>query len=342
MKFKRSLKALELNAVKWWPKSLEAKVAALSIIPKLIATQDSFISILTLSGATSEQVFEVLKASTMPANLFLKHLCVLTDYGGEKINRLGREFLGIFPKNELGEFYMPFLFKGNKNTYIFRSLPIPGLGNSKLDLDGPSLNKSNLLTPLYKDVIMIILHGSTSSMADLAALDRCVLGSLLGEKEILEKYIREKYIHVSRIVTGADANDLGQLAQSAVLQHLKKNLDDTYKIMRNGKIVFDEQTKMDSMPFDLVVERNNKKIGIEVSFQVTTNSVIERKAGQASDRRSIMNKAGYWIAYVLDGAGNFQRSAALTTICNNSDCTIAYSESEFNVLVNFIREKLGD
>ena len=38
------------------------------------------------------------------------------------------------------------------------------------------------------------------------------------------------------------------------------------------------------MPFDIVVNRNAKSIGIEVSFQVTTNSTIERKSGQAADR----------------------------------------------------------
>jgi len=43
------------------------------------------------------------------------------------------------------------------------------------------------------------------------------------------------------------------------------------------------------MPFDVVVEKGNKKIGIEVSFQVTTNSTIERKAGQAADRMNLMH-----------------------------------------------------
>lgn len=83
-------------------------------------------------------------------------------------------------------------------------------------------------------------------------------------------------------------------------------------------------------------------IGIEVSFQVTTNSVIERKSGQAENRFKLMNENGSWIAYVIDGAGNFQRSSAIRNICNFSDCTVAYSKEEIAILANFIQEKLND
>jgi hypothetical protein len=90
--------------------------------------------------------------------------------------------------------------------------------------------------------------------------------------------------------------------------------------------------------FDLVVSYQGKHVAIEVSFQVTTNSVIERKAGQARARREQIEQAGHKIAYVLDGAGNFQRSTALTTICTQSHCTVAFSRNELNVLCDFIKE----
>jgi hypothetical protein len=95
------------------------------------------------------------------------------------------------------------------------------------------------------------------------------------------------------------------------------------------------------MPFDLVITKGSKSVGVEVSFQVTTNSTIERKAGQADERKKLMNSAGYKIAYVIDGAGNFQRSSAISTICKYSDCTVAYSDSEFDILAEFIRETLA-
>lgn len=94
------------------------------------------------------------------------------------------------------------------------------------------------------------------------------------------------------------------------------------------------------MPFDVVIQHGKKYIGVEVSFQVTTNSTIERKAGQAADRMQLMHNSGYFIAYILDGAGNFQRQSAISTICNYSDCTVAYSEEEFKVLTNWAKEVL--
>jgi hypothetical protein len=94
------------------------------------------------------------------------------------------------------------------------------------------------------------------------------------------------------------------------------------------------------MPFDIVISKGKKLIGIEVSFQVTTNSTIERKAGQAADRFNLMHQDGYKISYVLDGAGNFQRSSALSTICSNSDCTVAYTQAEFKVLADWIKKEM--
>ena len=92
--------------------------------------------------------------------------------------------------------------------------------------------------------------------------------------------------------------------------------------------------------FDLVINNGTKYIAVEVSFQVTTNSVIERKAGQARARFEQIEQAGHRVAYVLDGAGNFRRETALRTICSYSHCTVAFSRSELDVLCAFLREQL--
>lgn len=92
--------------------------------------------------------------------------------------------------------------------------------------------------------------------------------------------------------------------------------------------------------FDLSVEHEGRYVGVEISFQVTTNSTIERKAGQAQARYEAVSRTGNYIAYIIDGAGNFQRTSALTTICQYSHCTVAYTDREFDVLVQFIQEKI--
>jgi hypothetical protein len=92
--------------------------------------------------------------------------------------------------------------------------------------------------------------------------------------------------------------------------------------------------------FDLVVTDNFRYVAIEVSFQVTTNSTIERKAGQAKSRYEQVEKAGHRIAYVVDGAGNFQRETAMRTMLSHSHCSVAFSRSELDVLCDFLREFL--
>lgn len=337
--YQRSLPELEQHAIKWWPKELEETVAAASVVPVLLATQEQFLCILKLSGGKPERMFDVLAATDMSANLFLKHLAVLADFGGELMQRFGREFAEVFREQGDEKPAMRYVFNGEQQVYEFRALPVKGLGNAKLKLDGVAIMQNEPMTPLYRDMIMLLAHGATSEVGHLAALSRCEIGSLLGDETAIDHYVREKYLHVSRITTGAGANKLGQIAQTWVFDALRARLPDTIHITRNGTIQLAGYDKADGMPFDVVLESGGNKIGLEVSFQVTTNSVIERKSGQAKDRQTLMHQNGHAIAYVIDGAGNFQRSSAVGTVCQFSDCTVAYSESEMDVLAAFIREK---
>ena len=343
MKYKKTLQDLEQVAIKWWPKDLEAEVAKSSVVPKLLQTQEQFISVLKLSGKSPEQIFDVIEAGDLPANLFLKHLVVLSDYGGELIKRLGKEFTKVFPIDaKTKDRNIQFLFAGKLGHYTFKALPVKGLSNAKLKIDGAAIVKPTPLDDLAKDLIMILLYGGASTASDMASLEKCDLGGLIGKPDEIDRYVRQKYIQVSRITTGASANSLGQIAQIFVSTYLQRKLDASYQVQSNGKVKLKSYDKSGGMPFDVVVKRGGFVVGVEVSFQVTSNSVIERKAALAEDRLKQMKREGHFIAYVLDGAGNFSRSAALTTLCNSSDCTVAYSEHELDTLVDFIQGKLDD
>jgi hypothetical protein len=270
------------------------------------------------------------------------HLAVLSDYGGEPIQRLGRSFKDIFSKEKgaTGKYYFDFIWKEKSFRYEFKALPVNGLNSKKLFIDGSGLIIEKELDDLTCDMIALLLFASTSDYAEHAGLTACEIGTMLGDEDVLTKFVKQRYIIVSKQTSGATANSLGQLAQTEIVSFLTKELGDKYKIIRNGYISIDGYDKKGGMPFDLVVEKGKKKVGIEVSFQVTTNSTIERKAGQAADRQALVHKSGYHIAYVLDGAGNFQRSSAISTICNHSDCTVAYTVAEFKVLSNWIKSVL--
>jgi hypothetical protein len=340
--YNRNITELRAKAAMWWPEELKAKNALTNVLPLLLKTQEDFLRLIILSKNGPFQLFELIKVAKFPSNLFLKHLAVLADYGGEPIQRLGRSFKDIFPKSkgENGKYYFDFIWKGKTYKYKFIALPVIGLNSKRLFIDGEGLKKEKELDDLTRDMIALLLFASTSDYAEHAGLTSCEIGTMLGNEDELIKFVKQRYIIVSKQTSGATTNSLGQLAQTEIVNFLTKELGDNYKIIRNGYITIAGYDKKGGMPFDLVVEKGKKKVGVEVSFQVTTNSTIERKAGQAADRQELVHKSGHKIAYVLDGAGNFQRSSAISTICNHSDCTVAYTLAEFEVLSDWIKSVL--
>jgi hypothetical protein len=338
--YRRSIEELESKGVMWWPQNLIQANEKLGLIPRLLQTQEKFIKILTLADDNPFQIFEIIRASKFPGNIFLKNLCILADYGGEPIKRLNSSFSDIFEQYK-NKYTMKFFWESHEYTYQFKLLPQANLRNKKLGLDGRGIMSDIPLSELHEDMIAILLFGSTSILCEdaylNARLEVCEVGTLLGKPDLLESYIREKYIHVSRIIGGAKSNSLGQLAQKHVVQSLSKQLDDTFKVISNGKVKLSNYEKKEGMPFDIVVKHHSMIFGIELSFQVTTNSTIERKAGQSANRQNLMHNDGYKIAYIIDGAGNFARRNAISTICKNSDCTVSFCEEEFNFLAHWIK-----
>jgi hypothetical protein len=349
LKYNKDIDELERNAAKWWPDFLTKKESSTSIIPKLVESQDAFISILNLSKNNPFDIFQLIEASKFPPNLFLKHLVVLTDFGGEPLNRLNQNFDSLFPMmpygnplHKISTRKFEFFWNEKKYEYVFQELPVTSLTNSKLKIDGASISKTVPLSNLYKDVIVLLMFGANAVNSEVSeVLRKCEVGNLIGKTEELKKFIKERYIFVSRITGGAEANTLGQVAQTHVIDFLRTRLGNGYDIKSNGHI--EGVTHNDGQTlttFDVVVKKDSKSVAIEISFQVTTNSTIERKAGQAKARYDMVSATGNYIAYIIDGAGNFQRRNAITTICNNSHCTVAYTEDELNVLLKFILEKL--
>jgi hypothetical protein len=159
---------------------------------------------------------------------------------------------------------------------------------------------------------------------------------MLGKTEELENFVKQRYIWVSRITGGAEANTLGQLTQNYVKKYLETRLPD-WRINKD-QLPEVSQNERTSLSVDIVAKSpTGNYCAVEVSFQVTTNSTIERKAGQAQARQELLHAYGHKIAYVIDGAGNFARQSALRTICQYSDCTVSFHDSELDALVSFLK-----
>jgi hypothetical protein len=325
-------------AVRFWPTELIEREARSSVIPRLLETQDRFISLLDVADSSPDAWKRALEASkSLTANLFLKHLMVLSDVGGELLQRLRPELRRVFPNST-----MTFGWKGATHRYTLKSaLSTKRLTNTILAVDGRGLLHAHALTDLMEDVAMLVLHGGACTDPGMPEpiIEKCVIGGLMGQRRDLATFVKQRYILVSRITQGARTNTLGQLAQDYVIENLQAALDG-WTFRRNGNIPgISQNAGLTDISFDVVARSpKDRHFAIEVSFQVTTNSVVERKAGQAKSRAEALHAAGHRIAYVIDGAGNFQRQAALRTICRFSDCTVTMRKDQLETLAQFLRD----
>ena len=188
---------LRVHASLWWPAELREKEASSSIVPLLIKSQDKFISVLDVSDKSPDSWKDVLKATKdFPANLFLKHLMVLADVGGENLQRLRPELKKIFPDQK-----MDFVWQGQKHEYKFKAIfSCSRLDNKSLFVDGGSLPRSRDLTDQIEDVIMLLLHGAAVVDAPLPPMigEKCMIGTLAGKKPEIQKFVGQRYIFASR------------------------------------------------------------------------------------------------------------------------------------------------
>ncbi len=220
--YQRTFEQLEEVASKFWPAELSEMEAKLSIIPLLLKTQDQFIHILSIETDKLDKLFDIIEASSLPSNLFLKHLAILADFGGEMLKRVSREFELLFPERKLNYFW-----RGQQRSYTFKALPKRKFSNTSLRIDGKKLFSDRPLDDLQRDAVTLLLFGSAYSDDGLevaSPLARCEIGDYLGKPDELVTFIKQRYIWVSRITGGAQSNSLGQLAQKFVGQYIEEHL----------------------------------------------------------------------------------------------------------------------
>lgn len=339
MQINRTVEDLKKTALLYWPKELAAIERETSVIPLLLETQDAFISILKLANSRHDAWIDALKLNEkLYPNLFLKHLSVLTDVGGEALKRYATEFPKLF-----GQSALTFPFAGSIVRHEMVSLKRgPKWSNPSLGLDGKGILIRFDLTDSIKDVALLLMFGSLTTSPEMPedVKEKCVIGEMLGDKAAIEEYVKQRYIWVSRQTGGAKSNALGYLIQGFLLSELQGHLPDWDFSKKSIEGVY-ERTMNDELTlakFDIVATSPSGKCwAIESSFQFTTNSVIERKAGQAPGRRATLNQNGHKIVYAIDGAGNFERSAALQSIIESSDCTINFSRSDIEKLARVMK-----
>lgn len=334
----KDINELEKTACKYWPQDIALEVFKANPIQLLLATQDTFLSILKCADISPVAWKDVLDKSSLSANLFLKHLTVLSDVGGERLQRFGRDFPSLFKRH-----YFEYGWNLQTHRHKFSTVN-PKWSNSTLLIDKVGLLKQHPITPSMFDVCMLLLFGASiidnSSLPDELS-QKCNIGQLIGRPKELEAFVKQRYIYVSKITSGSTANDGGHVCETSCRTRLAELLDENFEI-EGHSIKGVSQNNKNLTAFDLVVRNKQTKraCAIEISFQVTTNSVIERKSLLARERQQLLHKNGHKVAYIIDGSGNFQRRNAVSSILEFSDCSVNFSDSGMHELATFIKENL--
>ncbi len=314
--------------------------SAESILPMLLLTQDAFVSILKISDRQPDSWKMALAQSTeIGGALFVKHLMVLADLGGEALNKL----------RPVGKYFSGDTIQLDWHNNLYR-IPLTqlaqlrSLNNAALRLESAAITKNSPLTAAMEEVAMLILFGGLASNGNLPEdyREKCSIGAYLGKPAEIESFVKQRYLFVSRIVGGGSANSMGHAVQKWVVATLRSCLPSDWKVKPNATIKGVRQSDVaGDATFDIVVTApSGRQFGIEVSFQVTTNSTIERKAREAQSLRQSVHRSGNRICYVIDGAGNIDvRTSAVNRICENSDCTVAMSVHEMDLLAQYMKKE---
>lgn len=176
---------LEEGACLYWPEELAKKASEISALSPLVETQDIFLSVLKTADKSPtawEQV--VLASDKLSPNLFLKHLMILSDIGGERLQRFKKDILIIFPSGGFD-----YEWKGNKYSHKFTTT------TNKWTNKNIYVEKSLLLlarsdfSPEMRDVAMLLIWGASivnNEKLPLEVVEKCLIGTMLGSPKELD------------------------------------------------------------------------------------------------------------------------------------------------------------
>lgn len=179
--YNRTLLQLRENATLYWSQDLLQKAGEASVLPLLLKTQDKFMCILTLADSSPDAWKKIIDISNeLKANVFLKHLMILCDLGGEALNK--------YPP--LSKFYpdgiMNYVWRDKTYNYKFKEIhKNTSLNNNALRVDGKNLIKGHILNDKIEDVIMLLLYASSSLDNNFPddIKEKCLVGTLLGDSQ---------------------------------------------------------------------------------------------------------------------------------------------------------------
>ena len=334
-----TLAELRETALLWWPEEIRKEVSSSSFKHAMMATFPLFQEIVRESDSIHsliDNIRDFNNSNQLPANMFLRHCMLFADIGWESMKKwFGETYEEMFPNGKFAsqnfEFKMPRLTQSKIRT---SSSHIKKSFDYKLKVD----NLEQIIA-----AIRLLFLGSDSSMIQLG---KCNLAIYLEDDDgsLFRSDAMTKYIHVSKQTSGAEATSSGDLLEKRIaINPVTDFLNHHYpelNVFQCQNYAFNDEQEMVSDCW-FVNSDNGYSVAVEVSFQETTNSVIERKRKDAENRRNLFPPECK-SAFVIDGVGSIDhRPKAVEEILNNADIVVSAREDEILRLAKYIGDWLS-
>tara|TARA_Y100000782_G_C10150698_1_gene251365 strand:- start:48 stop:1076 length:1029 start_codon:yes stop_codon:yes gene_type:complete len=329
--FDAELEKLKENGSWFWTSSIRS-TGSNNALSDLIKTRDQFMKI--LETETEDSIVNALLKTkeSLTEKLVITHLMRATDGSAELLDRV-KDYLSFKKIKSLTI---------QKNDGTDRTYKIQSMGTTFTT----KLRNKEILAgnkKLHEDIITILLFGSKiKEFTEFITFKKLNLGQIIGDQKELGKYFESLYIKVSRqesgIATAASGTGPQKVVDDALEKYFSKNNSinrvSTSRIKGIGK-------DKEGQQFDTVYQVDRKGesaifVAIEIAFQETTNSVIERKSKQAVELFKVFKQNGYFLCFVIDGAGYFSRKKATKDIIKNSHQCVTFNKSDLQKLCEFI------
>lgn len=305
-----------LNECSWfWSEDLIGEQNEHNLVSQLVDISDLIQQ--TLLNSSPENLIEELKnlqdesGNRIPRALILKSLMILLDVSAEILDRVGLycHYNSVISLNTSSGLYNlncfgPDFKKGlsNENIYKFAN-------NNEL---------------FFEDVLTLMLYAYDSEeFGSFITFKNFKLSTLVGNSSALTSFYLNRTIENSSQIKQLKAVEYGNSLQTNVKNQILSALS------QYGVGSSPGNRYLDGKQFDLVLykpeqdlpEEQWKWVIMEVAFQETTNSVIERKSSQAKLIYRNLEDTTHKLVYLIDGAGFVKRDKVTTTIYENTHFT---------------------
>ena len=187
----RTLEDWDRHAILFWPDEMREQIASINNLSLLLDTQSQFIALLNLSDVEPDtwKVF-LARCHHLTADMFLQHLMLVSNLGYASLSKLIPLSL-FFP-----DATMCYLWRGKEYTYHFQKQWREEDLHSSTCGCNDALTSNTDMDPWIEDAIMLLLHGSTVTNAELPDFckERCIIGRCMSMPYELQRRLRPVYM----------------------------------------------------------------------------------------------------------------------------------------------------